>query len=144
MSCVVFVVYVRGSCTRVLVYQWACSGSQPGYSSVGRASDCRSLQLSDGPWFDSGWPDMCSGRFGNIVFHSSHDGFPSSLLASNMFPRARLTRTGARPGGGGPWNRGFVFLSRRALTNSVGPRLSSVAIMAARCLLSSVGRACAS
>ena len=29
-----------------------------GYSSVGRASDCRSLQVSDGPWFDSGWPDF--------------------------------------------------------------------------------------
>ena len=29
-----------------------------GYSSVGRASDCRVLQLSDGPWFDSGWPDL--------------------------------------------------------------------------------------
>ena len=29
-----------------------------GYSSVGRASDCRVLQLSDGPWFDSGWPDF--------------------------------------------------------------------------------------
>ena len=27
-----------------------------GYSSVGRASDCRLLQKSDGPWFDSGWP----------------------------------------------------------------------------------------
>ena len=27
-----------------------------GKSSVGRASDCR-LQQSDGPWFDSGWPD---------------------------------------------------------------------------------------
>jgi hypothetical protein len=33
---------------------------QAGYSSVGRASDCRSLQLSDGPWFDSGWPDLSS------------------------------------------------------------------------------------
>ena len=32
-----------------------------GDSSVGRASDCRALQLSDGPWFDSGSPD---------VFHS--------------------------------------------------------------------------
>ena len=32
--------------------------TQPGYSSVGRASDCRQLQQSDGPWFDSGWPDM--------------------------------------------------------------------------------------
>ena len=31
---------------------------QPGYSSVGRASDCRHLQQSDGPWFDSGWPDL--------------------------------------------------------------------------------------
>ena len=29
-----------------------------GYSSVGRASDCRVLQQSDGPWFDSGWPDF--------------------------------------------------------------------------------------
>ena len=29
-----------------------------GYSSVGRASDCRRLQRSDGPWFDSGWPDV--------------------------------------------------------------------------------------
>ena len=31
---------------------------QAGYSSVGRASDCRALQLSDDPWFDSGWPDL--------------------------------------------------------------------------------------
>ena len=34
------------------------SSSKPGYSSVGRASDCRLLQQSDGPWFDSGWPDL--------------------------------------------------------------------------------------
>ena len=33
---------------------------QAGYSSVGRASDCRITQESDGPWFDSGWPDFCS------------------------------------------------------------------------------------
>ena len=32
-------------------------GHQAGYSSVGRASDCRFSQQSDGPWFDSGWPD---------------------------------------------------------------------------------------
>ena len=32
--------------------------SHSGYSSVGRASDCRMLQQSDGPWFDSGWPDL--------------------------------------------------------------------------------------
>ena len=31
-----------------------------GYSSVGRASDCRRLQQSYGPWFDSGWPDICA------------------------------------------------------------------------------------
>ena len=31
---------------------------QTGYSSVGRASDCRHMQQSDGPWFDSGWPDF--------------------------------------------------------------------------------------
>ena len=31
---------------------------QTGYSSIGRASDCRVLQQSDGPWFDSGWPDF--------------------------------------------------------------------------------------
>ena len=29
-----------------------------GYSSVGRASDCRHMQISDGPWFDSGWPEL--------------------------------------------------------------------------------------
>jgi hypothetical protein len=31
---------------------------QAGYSSVGRASDCRTSQQSDGPWFDSAWPDI--------------------------------------------------------------------------------------
>ena len=31
---------------------------QASYSSVGRASDCRMLQQSDGPWFDSGWLDF--------------------------------------------------------------------------------------
>ena len=36
-----------------------CPCQQTGYSSVGRASDCRVLQQSDGPWFDSGWPDFC-------------------------------------------------------------------------------------
>ena len=36
------------------------SSSTSGYSSAGRASDCRSLQQSDGPWFDSGWPDCCA------------------------------------------------------------------------------------
>ena len=36
------------------------STGHAGYSSVGRASDCRMLQQSDGPWFDSGWPDFCA------------------------------------------------------------------------------------
>ena len=35
---------------------------QPGYSSVGRASDCRFQQASDGPWFDSGCPDTPRSR----------------------------------------------------------------------------------
>ena len=37
---------------------WQVLLRQTGYSSVGRASDCRMLQQSDGPWFDSGWPDI--------------------------------------------------------------------------------------
>jgi hypothetical protein len=32
--------------------------AQAGYSSVGKASDCKALQRSDGLWFDSGRPDM--------------------------------------------------------------------------------------
>ncbi len=44
------------SCYPLVV--WALCCKQAGYSSVGRASDCRALQLSDGPWFDSGWPDF--------------------------------------------------------------------------------------
>ena len=38
-----------------------------GYSSVGRASDCRLLQQSDGPWFDSGWPDFFDAGAGYCV-----------------------------------------------------------------------------
>ena len=65
-------------CLCLLVLLWSCSHAcshanllsahsdpvffqfcrQAGYSSVGRASDCRMLQQSDGPWFDSGWPDV--------------------------------------------------------------------------------------
>ena len=40
-----------------------CPSQQTGYSSVGRASDSRVLQQSDGPWFDSGWPDFVPNRF---------------------------------------------------------------------------------
>ena len=31
---------------------------QADYSSVGRASDCRLLAQSDGPWLNSGWSDL--------------------------------------------------------------------------------------
>ena len=48
----------RGRFHGVLLLEWR----QAGYSSVGRASDCRALQLSDGPWFDSGWPDFAYAR----------------------------------------------------------------------------------
>ena len=52
---------------------------QAGYSSVGRASDCRHLQESDCPWFDSGWPDclgsLCPLRAGTAgVFFPSWAG----------------------------------------------------------------------
>ena len=45
-----------------LVFQRTDLQATTGYSSVGRASDCRTSQESDGPWFDSGWPDFL-GRF---------------------------------------------------------------------------------
>ena len=40
---------------------------QAGHSSASRASDCRQVQLSYGPWFDSGRPDFCSDSFPSIV-----------------------------------------------------------------------------
>ena len=49
-----------------------------GYSSVGRASDCRVLQQSDGPWFDSGWPDFWKGQ----------NKLRSADVASQQFPDA--------------------------------------------------------
>ena len=45
---------------------------QAGCSSVGRASDCRTLQRSVGPWFDSGRPDIFCG----VLAHAE----PSSLI----------------------------------------------------------------
>ena len=36
----------------------SCAYGQAGYSSVGRASDCRLLQKTHGPLLDSGWPDF--------------------------------------------------------------------------------------
>ena len=49
-----------GACPQYKKLQEAKRGTcvQAGYSSVGRASDCRKLQQSDGRWFDSGWPDI--------------------------------------------------------------------------------------
>ena len=71
------------------------SNSKPGYSSVGRASDCRLLQQSDGPWFDSGWPDL---RPATVMLRSLFArtldarlcprGWP--LVCSCMAPRMRL------------------------------------------------------
>ena len=43
-----------------------------GYSSVGRASDCRPLQQSNGPWFDSGWPDIRHARLKRRGLCNSH------------------------------------------------------------------------
>ena len=42
---------------KVPVISYFSKAFQTGHSSVGRASDCRYMQQSDGPWFDSGWPD---------------------------------------------------------------------------------------
>ena len=55
-----------------------------GYSSVGRASDCSLQQQSDGPWFDSGWPDIHNPNvhnnvltYTNIIEHEYvHQGSP--------------------------------------------------------------------
>ena len=44
---------------RLHKYDQLQSEIAPGHSSVGRASDCRHSQRSDGPWFDSGCPDLC-------------------------------------------------------------------------------------
>ena len=57
-----------------------------GYSSVGRASDCRDLQLSDGPWFDSGWPDF---RFPK----------PRAIHFARRTPGSRGATTSAGPRG---------------------------------------------
>ena len=50
---------MKGTCAEHPRMTWnMCPCQQTGYSSVGRASDCRMLQQSDGPWFDSGWSDF--------------------------------------------------------------------------------------
>ena len=56
---------------------------QAGYSSVGRASDCRALQLSDGPWFDSGWPDFSCVDLIQLL-RTTHDRSTMPELSSEM------------------------------------------------------------
>ena len=60
-----------------------------GYSSVGRASDCSALQQSDGPWFDSGWPDFscttCIQKKIYLCFAFFFHLFPLCLLSLLAF-----------------------------------------------------------
>ena len=63
---------------------------QSGYSSVGRASDCRLLQASDGPWFDSGWPDLLFKALSRtIVAIAAFAAAPCDSKASSMMLCAR-------------------------------------------------------
>ena len=62
------------------------------YSSVGRASDCRALQLSDGPWFDCGWPDLQMWEAGqggvcasDAAFLCSSNCCSLAILFTNLF-----------------------------------------------------------
>lgn len=78
-----------------------------GYSSVGRASDCRELQQSDGPWFDSGWPDFQILRFAaknTCGFLSKRNQYCALLTASiaQLAEHALRKRTvvGSIPTGG--------------------------------------------
>ena len=56
-----------------------------GYSSVGRASDCRLTQRSDGPWFDSGWPDFPRLAAG-VAVQTKACGNASAQLANLTLP----------------------------------------------------------
>ncbi len=73
--------------------RWLKSGlfEHPGYSSVGGASDCSLLQQSDGPWFDSGWPDHGLTRylsFAQIRHFVQMLNHPAVLL-SHIFCRGK-------------------------------------------------------
>ena len=57
---------------RTLITSLCHTSAISGYSSVGRASDCRPLQQSDGPWFDSGWPDIRHARHKRLGPCNSH------------------------------------------------------------------------
>ena len=61
-----------------------------GYSSVGRASGCRSLQQSDGPCFDSGWSD-----FSKRSLRARHK---TSLASENIKREQKMRMPGGEPG----------------------------------------------
>ena len=70
-----------------------CPCQQTGYSSVGRASDCRVLQQSDGPWFDSGWPDFCWKAWASQIdargpASTNSTQTPDSTNSLSLLPRA--------------------------------------------------------
>ena len=66
----------------------------PGHSSVGRASDCRLLQQSDGPWFDSGWPDLPN------YFLNAKSWCTSQVANSSKCYRGFIRQIPQRPGYG--------------------------------------------
>ena len=59
---------------------------QAGHSSVGRASDCRALQQSDGPWFDSGWPDGMTGPWLGPARPNLTASVPAAHARPTRFP----------------------------------------------------------
>ena len=76
---------MRSGCDTTTPCARACCtphNANPGYSSVGRASDCRTLQQSDGPWFDSGWPEFLCQRppHGGIKLATNLRNIPPSGL----------------------------------------------------------------
>lgn len=117
---------------------------QAGHSSVGRASDCRALQQSDGPWFDSGWPDGMTGPWlGPARPNLTQLRCPLRTLAPRASRREKSRRRGPRP----PLQRS-ASLQRRAPPRP--PRACELAWSqrlppaARQGLAKLMGRACAS
>jgi hypothetical protein len=76
---------------------------QAGYSSVGRASDCTLLQLSDEPWFDFGWPDL------DIDVRSVRPDLTEALVRCGVSAYGgRGGGVGGGGGGGGVGERGVA------------------------------------
>ena len=80
---------------------------QAGCSSVGRASDCRTLQRSVGPWFDSGRPDIFCGVLAHAelsslilqsytrwVRHETQAAFKPAVDTVGIAPRASRMLSG--------------------------------------------------